>query len=114
MRMKDVVLMATVSTFESMSQPGRNELRQFTELFGQYVPPELVDEMARNPEPWDSHFFFSHVHWDHIQGFPFFGPLFQPNNHFKVYGPTARMSRCATCWPDRWSTTTFRWSSISS
>ena len=24
--------------------------RQFTELFGQYVPPELVDEMSRNPE----------------------------------------------------------------
>ncbi len=23
--------------------------RQFTELFGQYVPPELVDEMARDP-----------------------------------------------------------------
>jgi adenylate cyclase len=24
--------------------------RQFTDLFGQYVPPELVDEMARDPE----------------------------------------------------------------
>ena len=24
--------------------------RQFTELFGQYVPPELVDKMAQNPE----------------------------------------------------------------
>ncbi|GAB2182001.1 adenylate/guanylate cyclase domain-containing protein [Denitratisoma sp. agr-D3] len=24
--------------------------RQFTELFGQYVPPELVEEMARNPK----------------------------------------------------------------
>jgi adenylate cyclase len=24
--------------------------RQFTELFGQYVPPELVDEMARVPQ----------------------------------------------------------------
>ena len=24
--------------------------RQFTELFGQYVPPELVEEMAKNPE----------------------------------------------------------------
>ncbi len=24
--------------------------RQFAQLFGQYVPPELVDEMARNPE----------------------------------------------------------------
>jgi uncharacterized protein (DUF2336 family) len=33
MRMKDVVLMATVSTFESMSQPGRHELKQFSELF---------------------------------------------------------------------------------
>ena len=26
--------------------------RQFTELFGQYVPPELVDEMARDPEKY--------------------------------------------------------------
>ena len=26
--------------------------RQFTELFGQYVPPELVDEMAENPEKY--------------------------------------------------------------
>ena len=26
--------------------------RQFTDLFGQYVPPELVDEMAKNPESY--------------------------------------------------------------
>lgn len=26
--------------------------RQFTDLFGQYVPPELVEEMARNPESY--------------------------------------------------------------
>ena len=26
--------------------------RQFTELFGQYVPPELVDEMAKDPEKY--------------------------------------------------------------
>ena len=26
--------------------------RQFTELFGQYVPPELVDEMSKNPESY--------------------------------------------------------------
>jgi uncharacterized protein (DUF2336 family) len=32
-RTKDVVLMATVSSFESMVQPGRHELRQFAELF---------------------------------------------------------------------------------
>jgi len=27
--------------------------RQFTDLFGQYVPPELVDQMARNPEKYN-------------------------------------------------------------
>lgn len=25
------------------------------------------------------HFFLSHLHWDHIMGFPFFGPAFNPN-----------------------------------
>ena len=28
----------------------------------------------------------SHAHWDHIQGFPFFPPIFIPGNHFSVYG----------------------------
>ena len=31
--------------------------------------------------------FLSHAHWDHIQGFPFFGPIFIPGNRFSVYGP---------------------------
>jgi phosphoribosyl 1,2-cyclic phosphodiesterase len=29
----------------------------------------------------------THTHWDHIQGFPFFAPLFVPGNKFTVYGP---------------------------
>jgi len=29
----------------------------------------------------------THTHWDHIQGFPFFAPLFGRENHLKVYGP---------------------------
>lgn len=28
----------------------------------------------------------SHSHWDHIQGFPFFPPVFIPGNRFVVYG----------------------------
>ena len=28
----------------------------------------------------------SHAHWDHIQGFPFFPPVFVPGNRFQVYG----------------------------
>jgi phosphoribosyl 1,2-cyclic phosphodiesterase len=29
----------------------------------------------------------SHTHWDHIQGFPFFSPLYVAGNVFKIYGP---------------------------
>lgn len=28
----------------------------------------------------------SHTHWDHIQGFPYFGPAFERNNRFVVVG----------------------------
>ena len=31
------------------------------------------------------HLFFSHAHWDHIQGFPFFQPAFIPGNRIIVY-----------------------------
>ncbi|MDP8983036.1 MAG: response regulator [Acidobacteriota bacterium] len=30
----------------------------------------------------------SHTHWDHIQGFPFFAPVFAPGNHFTVCAPS--------------------------
>lgn len=30
--------------------------------------------------------FFSHAHWDHIQGLPFFTPAFQQGNHFRLFG----------------------------
>lgn len=29
---------------------------------------------------------FSHLHWDHIQGIPFFRPAYIPGNNFKLYG----------------------------
>jgi phosphoribosyl 1,2-cyclic phosphodiesterase len=37
--------------------------------------------------PTEADLFFSHVHWDHIQGFPFFGPAFVPGNRFTLHGP---------------------------
>jgi len=30
--------------------------------------------------------FLTHAHWDHIQGIPFFGPIFQRGNHFTIWG----------------------------
>src|SRR5262245_11424879 len=34
-----------------------------------------------------THLFFSHYHWDHIQGFPFFTPAYLPGHRVDVYGP---------------------------
>jgi phosphoribosyl 1,2-cyclic phosphodiesterase len=39
--------------------------------------------------PLEAHLFFTHCHWDRIQGFPFFVPAFIPINHLHIYGATA-------------------------
>jgi phosphoribosyl 1,2-cyclic phosphodiesterase len=36
--------------------------------------------------PVEAYMFFTHYHWDHIQGFPFFTPAFIPGNCFHIYG----------------------------
>jgi phosphoribosyl 1,2-cyclic phosphodiesterase len=39
--------------------------------------------------PVTAKMFFTHSHWDHIQGFPFFVPAFVPGNKFDIYGAIA-------------------------
>ncbi len=33
------------------------------------------------------HLFLSHTHWDHITGFPFFGPLYNPDREIIIWSP---------------------------
>lgn len=49
-------------------------------VLGQY----LLSQM-----PLEAYLFFTHSHWDHIQGFPFFTPAFVKGNRFHIYGATA-------------------------
>jgi phosphoribosyl 1,2-cyclic phosphodiesterase len=35
----------------------------------------------------DTTIFLTHFHWDHIQGFPFFGPMYRPDAKLHVLGP---------------------------
>jgi phosphoribosyl 1,2-cyclic phosphodiesterase len=46
----------------------------------------LLGKKLIKEAPIVAHMFFSHVHWDHIQGFPFFEPAFSPGNVFHLYG----------------------------
>jgi phosphoribosyl 1,2-cyclic phosphodiesterase len=39
--------------------------------------------------PVEASMFFTHSHWDHIQGFPFFVPAFIKGNQFHIYGAVA-------------------------
>jgi phosphoribosyl 1,2-cyclic phosphodiesterase len=34
-----------------------------------------------------AHLLFSHFHWDHVQGLPFFEPLYTYGNNFHLFGP---------------------------
>jgi phosphoribosyl 1,2-cyclic phosphodiesterase len=43
----------------------------------------LGKELADTDEPIN--ILLSHGHWDHIQGFPFFNPIYQRDRHIRVY-----------------------------
>ena len=40
----------------------------------------------------DAHILLTHVHWDHIQGLPFFTPMLIPGNRACIYGPDAELA----------------------
>lgn len=43
--------------------------------------------MAEPVQPVQGHLLISHTHWDHIQGIPFFAPLFAADNSWDIYAP---------------------------
>lgn len=46
-----------------------------------------ADLLRRGEKPVRGHLLISHTHWDHIQGLPFFVPLFMPGNEWDIYAP---------------------------
>ncbi len=52
--------------------------------FGNYIMSLAQQGKINFPQTF--HLFLSHLHWDHIQGFPFFVPAHIPGNRIKIYG----------------------------
>jgi phosphoribosyl 1,2-cyclic phosphodiesterase len=49
---------------------------------------ELGASLTRRREKVkDHHMFFTHFHWDHLQGLPFFLPIYVPGNRMFFYSP---------------------------
>jgi phosphoribosyl 1,2-cyclic phosphodiesterase len=46
----------------------------------------LGDSLLSRGEQLRVHLLMTHIHWDHLVGFPFFGPLFQENSRIVVDG----------------------------
>ena len=46
----------------------------------------VLCDRLRPGEFLDAFMFFTHYHWDHIQGVPFFSPMFEPGHLIKIHG----------------------------
>lgn len=46
----------------------------------------LGDHLLAGGSPVEAAMLFSHVHWDHIQGVPFFAPIFRASTRLSIYG----------------------------
>lgn len=51
---------------------------------GAHALGQALQEQAKE---CSGHILISHTHWDHIQGLPFFAPLFAAGNEWHIYGP---------------------------
>ena len=57
------------------------------------------------PNPQTYHIFISHLHWDHLMGFPYFAPMYLPGNRIIIHGchphieAAFRLQMTAPCFP---------------
>ena len=73
---------------------------------GSGARPFGVHVLAKQAKkPATVNIFQSHVHWDHIMGFPFFGPSYVPGTKIRIHGchdvleHAYRLQQAAPCFP---------------
>jgi len=85
-------------------EPGGDEY--FVCDMGSGARPFGVHVLAKQAKrPATVNVFMSHVHWDHIMGFPFFGPAYVPGTKVRIHGchpvleHAFRLQQAAPCFP---------------
>ncbi|MGM0587911.1 MAG: response regulator [Bacteroidota bacterium] len=54
----------------------------------------LGNHIASTTQNSKGHIFITHPHWDHIQGFPFFKPIYAPENKYTIHLPQQLTGGC--------------------
>jgi phosphoribosyl 1,2-cyclic phosphodiesterase len=130
-RLAQALVQASGRTFETYEQAhayASSELDfSLTHTFGGHTPcveletgsdEYFVCDMGSGARPFGGHVlakqarrpatvnvFMSHVHWDHIMGFPFFGPAYVPGTTIRIHGchdvveHAFRLQQAAPCFP---------------
>jgi phosphoribosyl 1,2-cyclic phosphodiesterase len=118
----------TFATYEEAHAFASSELSfPLTHTFGGHTPCVEIDvgsdeyfvfDMGSGARPFGVHVlarqarrpavvnvFMSHVHWDHIMGFPFFGPAYVPGTKIRIHGchdvleQAFRLQQSPPCFP---------------
>lgn len=55
----------------------------------------LSEELLKlNPQPSEFHLYFTHFHWDHLIGLPFFVPIYMRGKTVHIYGVQENLEAC--------------------
>ena len=73
------------------------ELKDSSEILvfdtGSGIREMSIANARLNPKPSRYHIFYTHFHWDHLNGFPFFAPAYNPSVELEFYSPFSDMQR---------------------
>ena len=74
---------------EKGEQPAQNDIVVFDA--GSGIRELGIAAVKEKPKPSTYHVLFSHFHWDHVMGLPFFNPAYDPSVTVNFYSPFAAM-----------------------